>query len=153
MAAIRVLLVDDAPQVRTGLRALLPLLAEADGLALEIAGEASNGAEALRQVAALRPDVVCLDLEMPEMDGLAATAAIKVRWPTTRVVAFSAHGDADVMQQAKVAGVDEFVVKGAALGGLIQALRSMFTGDAGDAENADKQRERKNGTPTCSEKI
>jgi DNA-binding NarL/FixJ family response regulator len=123
MTTIRVLLVDDAPQVRAGLRTLLPLLAEADGLALEIAGEASDGAEALRQVATLRPDVVCLDLEMPKMDGLAATAAIKARWPATRVVAFSVHGDADVVQRARAAGVDEFVVKGAALQGLIRSLR------------------------------
>ncbi len=126
MTAIRVLLVDDAPQVRAGLRALLPLLAEADGLSLEIAGEASNGEEALRQVAALRPNVVCLDLEMPEMDGLAATEAIKARWPATRVVAFSVHGDADVVERARAAGVDEFVVKGAALQGLIHALRDIF---------------------------
>jgi DNA-binding NarL/FixJ family response regulator len=123
MTAIRVLIADDAPQVRAGLRTLLPLLAEADGLALEIVGEACDGQEALRQVEALRPDVVCLDLEMPKMDGLAVTEAIKTRWPATRVVVFSAHGDADVVQRARAAGVDEFIVKGAALQGLIQALR------------------------------
>jgi two-component system response regulator DesR len=67
--------------------------------------------------------MVCLDLEMTGMDGLAATEAIKTRWPATRVVAFSAYGDADVMQRARAAGVDEFIVKGAALDGLIQALR------------------------------
>jgi DNA-binding NarL/FixJ family response regulator len=123
MRAIRVLLVGDAPPVRAGLRTLLPLLAEADGLALEIAGEASDGVEALRQAAAVRPDVVCLDLEMPELDGLAAAKAIKSVWPATRVVAFSVHGDAEVAERARAAGVDAFIVKGAPLQGLIRRLR------------------------------
>lgn len=123
MPAIRVLIVDDAPQVRAGLRTLLPLLAEADGLPLEIVGEACDGQDALAQIEALRPTAVCLDLEMPKMDGLAATRIIKTRWPATRVIAFSAQGGADVEQRARAAGVDEFIVKGAPLGGLIQALR------------------------------
>jgi DNA-binding NarL/FixJ family response regulator len=128
MAAIRVLIVDDAPPVRAGLRTLLPLLAEADGLALVIAGEAGDGATALRQIAALRPDVVCLDLEMPELAGLAAAKAIKAAWPATWMVAFSVHGDADAEGQARAAGVDEFIVKGTPLQGLIRRLREVQLG-------------------------
>ena len=147
MAAIRVLIVDDAPQVRAGLRTLLPLLAEADGETLEIAGEACDGQEALRQVAALRPDVVCLDLEMPGLDGVATTEAIKARWPGTRVVAFSASGEADVIRQAKAAGVDEFIVKGAALDGLIRALRDSGQGESGLAHAKTQRREDMAETP------
>ncbi len=143
MAAIRVLLVDDAPAVRMELRALLPLLAEANGLALEIAGEANDGQEALRQVAALRPDVVCLDLDMPETDGLAAAAAIEARWPATWVIAFSAHGDADTAQRARAAGVDELIVKGAALDGLMARLAKWY-----DDVGREKQTLRRRGVVT-----
>jgi DNA-binding NarL/FixJ family response regulator len=66
--------------------------------------------------------VVCLDLEMPEKAGLVAAKAIKIRWPATRVVAFSARGDADTEERARAAGVDEFIVKGAPLQELIQSL-------------------------------
>jgi len=147
MAAIRVLIVDDAPQVRAGLRKLLPLLAEADGETLEIAGEACDGQEALRQVAALRPDVVCLDLEMPGLDGLDAAGAIKARWPGTRVIAFSAHDNPDAAQQAKAAGMDEFIVKGAALDGLIRALRDSGQGESGLAHAKTQRREDMAETP------
>jgi DNA-binding NarL/FixJ family response regulator len=75
------------------------------------------------------------------MDGLAATEAIKSRWPGTRVVAFSAHGDADVVQRAGAAGVDEFVVKGAALGGLIRALHDIGQGESGLAHAKTPRRE------------
>ncbi len=138
MATIRVLLIDDALSVRAGLRTLLPLLAEADGLVLEIAGEANDGQEAVRQVAILRPDVVCVDLDMPKLDGLAATAAIKAAWPATRVVAFSARSDTTATERARAAGVDEIIIKGNPLQGLIRRLREWTLGTdvPGDSETA-----------------
>jgi len=120
---MRVLIVDDTAQVRQGLRTLLPLAGEAAGLPLEIAGEAGTGREAIVQAAALSPDVVLMDLEMPELDGYAATQAIKAGRFSTRVVALTVHGEPEARQKAQAAGVDAFVEKGAALPLLLQAMR------------------------------
>lgn len=122
MRAIRILIVDDVPEVRQGLRALLPLAGEAAGLALEIVGEAGNGNEAIEQTIALGPDVVLMDIEMPEMDGCAATRVIKTANPSPRVVALTVHGDPATCRKAWEAGVDEFVEKGAAVETLIRAI-------------------------------
>ena len=107
---LRLLIVDDMPCVRRDLRLLLSLSGD-----LEIAGEAANGQEALRQVASLRPDIVLLDLEMPVMDGYSAAYQIKSRWPTCRVVALSMHSYPAARQKATQAGCDDFIEKGATL--------------------------------------
>src|SRR5271166_3666051 len=82
--AIRVLIADDHSVVREGLRMFLRLDPE-----LEVAGEAADGAEALRLARQLRPDVVLMDLLMPVMDGIAATAAIRRELPETEVLALT----------------------------------------------------------------
>jgi NarL family two-component system response regulator LiaR len=123
MKPIRVLIVDDMPQVRQGLRTLLPLAGEAAGLQLEIVGEAGNGNEAIAQATALGPDVVLMDLEMPEMDGYAATQAIKAVRPSTRVIALTVHGDPAARHKAQEAGVDELIEKGSPMPLLMQAIR------------------------------
>jgi DNA-binding NarL/FixJ family response regulator len=122
MRPMRVLIVDDMPQVRQGLRTLLPLAGEATDRPLEIVGEAGTGREAIVQAAALEPDVVLMDLELPELDGYAATQAIKAGRPATRVVALTVHGEPQARQRAQAAGVDAFVDKGAALPLLLQAM-------------------------------
>jgi len=124
MRPIRVLIVDDAPEVRRGLRTLLPLVAEAMALELAIVGEAGDGDEAIAQAIALDADVVLMDLEMPGVDGYAAARAIKARHPSTRVVALTVHGDPAARRQAQQAGVDEFVEKGAPMPVLMQAIRA-----------------------------
>jgi two-component system, NarL family, response regulator LiaR len=83
--AIRVLIVDDHSVVRQGLRMFLSLDPD-----LEVAGEAADGAEAVRLARQLRPDVVLMDLLMPVMDGIAATAAIRRELPDTEVLALQA---------------------------------------------------------------
>lgn len=123
MPQISLLLVDDKAPVRQGLRTLLPLAAQAVDLELAIAGEAANGCEAVEQSLALHPDVVLMDLAMPELDGCAATRAIKARQPAIRVVAFSVHSAPDVVQQAYDAGADAFVEKGAPIDRLLEAIR------------------------------
>jgi DNA-binding NarL/FixJ family response regulator len=120
---IRVLIVDDSPQVREGLRNLLPLAAEAASLRLEIVGEAGNGREAIAETVGRNPDVVLMDLEMPVMDGCAATRVIKESHSSIRVVAMTVHGDPIARQRARQAGVDEYVVKGAPMPELIRAIR------------------------------
>jgi DNA-binding NarL/FixJ family response regulator len=117
MNPMRVLIVDDRPQVRRDLRTLLPLAGD-----IQIAGEAANGQEAIEQAAALQPDVILMDLEMPIVDGYEATRQIKTRQPTCRVIALTIHADEVTRQQANRAGVDEFIEKGAPLSSLIQAV-------------------------------
>jgi DNA-binding NarL/FixJ family response regulator len=122
MTNIRVLIVDDMAQVRHDLRTVLPLAGQAAGLQLEIVGEAGNGQEAIQQVSALQPDVVLMDLEMPVMGGYEATRQIKRRWPSCRVIVLTIHGYEAAQQQAVQAGVDAFIVKGAPVETLVQAI-------------------------------
>ncbi len=117
-ARIRVLVVDDVPHVR---RDLSTLLALSEGI--DVVGEAGDGREAVRQAELLRPDVVLMDLEMPEHDGYAATRDLKARHPASRVIALTVYGDDASRYRAFQAGVDAFVEKGATLAVLLQALR------------------------------
>lgn len=122
MKTTRVLIVDDVPQVRRELRTLLPLLD-----AIEIVGEADNGQSAIELAAALQPDAILIDVEMPILDGLAATRRIKQASPATRIIILSIHNDAAVRAQAQSAGADDFVDKGAPLSALLQAIQTIST--------------------------
>jgi DNA-binding NarL/FixJ family response regulator len=117
MAGRRILIVDDNAEVRRELRTLLPLAGD-----LEIVGEAADGLEAVRLAEALRPHAILLDLQMPVLDGYAAARRIKDRWPACRVVALTVHDDEATRQKARQAGVDVFLVKGAPLGALVEAI-------------------------------
>jgi len=112
-----VLIVDDHAQVRRELRTMLTLVGN-----VQIVGEAADGREAIRQVQALRPDVVVMDLAMPVMDGYEATRHIKTHSPGCRVIALTIHGDEAARQQASQAGVDDFIVKGAPMNSLMHAV-------------------------------
>jgi DNA-binding NarL/FixJ family response regulator len=104
-AGIRVLVADDEPRARQSLRALLTTQPQ-----IRLVAEATNGREALERVAGDHPDVVLLDVRMPELDGLEATRRIKARWPATRVIVHSMYPD--YRAEALAAGADAFVVKG-----------------------------------------
>ena len=117
MVGKRVLVVDDNPKVRQELRTVLALVGD-----VEVLGEAEDGREAIRQVEALRPDVVVMDLEMPVMDGYEATRQIKARCPACQVIALTIHGDEAARQRASQAGVDDFIVKGAPIASLMHAM-------------------------------
>jgi pilus assembly protein CpaE len=112
-----ILIVDDVPQVRRELRTLLPLLDD-----IEIVGEAENGQSAIELAASLQPDVILMDVEMPIVDGLAATRSIRQQCPQCRIVILSIHNDEAVRAQARSAGADDFVDKGAPLAALLQAI-------------------------------
>ena len=103
---IRIVIADDHSVVRQGLRMFLGLDSE-----LEVVGEAANGAEALRMARQLRPDVVLMDLLMPVMDGIAATAAIRSELPDTEVLALTS-----VLEDASVVGA----VRAGAIGYLLK---------------------------------
>jgi two-component system chemotaxis response regulator CheY len=103
--SIRVLIVDDAPFMRKN---LAKIIAE-NGW--EVAGEAGNGREAIEQFAAVQPDVVTMDITMPEMDGIAAVKAIVGANPQARVVMCSAVGQQDMIVEAVRSGAKDFIVK------------------------------------------
>jgi len=119
MTDIRVLIVDDVEQVRQDLCTFLTLSGD-----IEVIGEASNGLEAIRLVEALCPQVVLMDLEMPIMDGYEAARQIKVLRPSCRVIALSIHGGEAERQRAFETRVDDFIVKGAPLETLMEAIRN-----------------------------
>jgi DNA-binding NarL/FixJ family response regulator len=117
MANIRMLIVDDVAQVRQDLRILLALSCD-----VEVVGEASNGLEAISQAEIHQPDVILMDLEMPVLDGYAATRQIKNLNRSCRIVALTVHGYEEARQKALQAGVDAFIVKGEPLEKLVQAI-------------------------------
>ncbi len=115
---IRVLLVDDQSVVRRALRVRFHL--EPD---LEVVGEASTGSDALSLAQALTPDVVLMDIAMPEMDGIEATAALRRVIPQSVVVILSIHDDAQTRERAQAAGAVAFVEKRGATDALLSAIR------------------------------
>ena len=122
---VRVVLVDDQPLVRSGLRVLM-----ADHPELEVVGEAATGAEAVRLVADLDPDVVVMDIRMPGMDGIEATRLITAGPATTRVLVLTTFDEDDHVYGALRAGASGFVVKDMALDDILAAIRVVAAGDA-----------------------
>ena len=122
---MRVLIVDDVAAVREALRLLL-----SDEPGLEVVGEAADGEEALRQAAALRPDLVVIDLDMPHMGGLPAIRAMReLQPPPPHIVAMCVYGADDSLRtRALAAGVDSCVEKGANLADVVAVLRAAVQG-------------------------
>jgi two-component system response regulator NreC len=120
---IRVLLVDDHAVVRTGLHMLLGQ--EED---IEIVGEAGSGREALDSIEPLRPDLVLMDIGLPDMTGIEVTRQIKQRWPEVAVVALTIHEDEEYFFQMLQAGANGYVPKRAAPEELLTALRTAAEG-------------------------
>jgi two-component system response regulator NreC len=115
---IKILLVDDQTVVRWGLRMRFGL--EPDFIVL---GEAGTGVEAIQAAQTLRPDVVVMDVEMPEMDGITATQHLHEMMPHVGVVMLSIHGDTDTRARAEAAGARAFVEKQGADETLLTAIR------------------------------
>jgi DNA-binding NarL/FixJ family response regulator len=124
---IRVLLADDQSLVRAGFRALLA--AQPD---IEVAGEAADGEEALRQVCELRPDVVLMDIRMPRLDGLAATGRITgdERFDQVKVVMLTTFELDEYVFEAIRSGASGFLVKDTEPEELLRAVRAVVVGDA-----------------------
>jgi DNA-binding NarL/FixJ family response regulator len=115
---IRVLLVDDQPVVRRGLRVRFQL--EPD---MQVIGEASTGSEALTLAQILTPDVVLMDIEMLDMDGIEATVALRTVVPQSIVVILSIHTDRQTRMKAQAAGAVAFVEKRGTTDILLAAIR------------------------------
>ena len=127
-ATISIVLVDDQATVRRGLRMRLTI--EAD---VEVVGEAGSGEAALRLVRSLSPDVVLMDVEMPGMDGIDATAALRAAAPQVAVVVLSLYDDARTRARAREAGAAAFVAKHQAKTALLATIRRVVSSiEAGD---------------------
>jgi NarL family two-component system response regulator LiaR len=124
MAKIRVLIVDDHGVVRQGLRTYLELLDD-----IEVIGEAENGLEALGQVRQHRPDVVLMDLVMPEMDGIEATRQICATSPSTRVIVLTSFADDEKVFPAIKAGAAGYLLKDVSPAELANAIRAVQAGE------------------------
>jgi DNA-binding NarL/FixJ family response regulator len=122
---VRVLVADDQKVVRDGLTLLLGLLP-----GVEVIGTAVDGADAVRQAAATEPDVVLMDLSMPNGGGVEATREILRRQPWTRVVVLTAYSDDDSVFAALQAGARGFLTKNASAGEILRALSAVRAGDA-----------------------
>ena len=103
---IRVLIVDDIPETRDHLTKLLGF--EKD---IEVVGAAASGTEAIQMAAGLQPDVVLMDINMPDMDGITATELLSAQVPASAVVMMSVQGEADYLRRSMLAGAREFLVK------------------------------------------
>ena len=124
-AAIRLLIVDDHPVVRNGLSGMFA--GEAD---FEVVGEAADGAEAVRRARALRPDVILMDLRMPEMDGVSAIAALSAAGLPARVLVLTTYDtDGDVLSAIE-AGATGYMLKDAPAADLFKAVRAAANGKA-----------------------
>lgn len=119
---IRVLIVDDIPETRDHLAKLLGF--ETD---IEVVGAASSGREALELAATLNPDVVLMDINMPDMDGIAATERMAAAVPTAAVVMMSVQGEADYLRRSMLAGAREFLVKPFSSDELTASIRQVYT--------------------------
>jgi DNA-binding NarL/FixJ family response regulator len=125
MTRIRILLADDHALVRAGFRSLLETF---EGT--EVVGEASDGDEALRLIAVLRPDVVLIDISMPGLNGLEVTARATVAHPRVRIVMLSMHSDDEYIQRAFRAGASGYLLKNADRPELEMAVRAVARGEA-----------------------
>lgn len=125
MVKVRVLLVDDDPLVRSGLRTILSSAAD-----LEVVGEAGDGAQAEPAVRAHRPDVVLMDIRMPEMDGIAATAALRRLLPPPHVIVLTTFQADEQVLSALRAGADGFLLKDTPPADIVQAVRLVAAGEA-----------------------
>ena len=121
---ISVLIADDHTIVRSGVRLLLE--AETD---IRVVGEALNGREALELAESLQPDVVLMDITMPEMDGLEATKEIKTRFPQINVLVLTMHRSDEYFFEMLKAGASGYILKGAKTSELIDAVRIVQQGE------------------------
>lgn len=124
MKRIRILLADDHAVVRQGFKMIL-----AEQPDMEIVGEAGNGREALALAESLKPDIVVMDVAMPELNGIEATRRMGESVPHARVVALSMHKDSVYVREILRAGARGYLLKDSVAGDLVSAVRSVARGE------------------------
>jgi NarL family two-component system response regulator LiaR len=122
---IRVMLVDDHTMVRRGLATFLMVFDD-----LKLVGEAENGAEAIRRCAEVQPDVILMDMVMPEMDGVTATRAIRQQFPKVQIIALTSFKEGDLVKNALEAGAIGYLLKDVTVDDLAWAIRAANSGRA-----------------------
>jgi DNA-binding NarL/FixJ family response regulator len=120
---IRIILVDDHPVVRQGLRKILSTFEQ-----IAIEGEAGSGREAIELARELRPDVVVMDISMPEMSGIEATSILRRDLPEIKVLALSMHENASYVKQALRAGARGYILKDSTPKDLVEAISNVDSG-------------------------
>lgn len=128
---IRVMIVDDHPLAQAGARHFLNALPD-----MELVGEASGGHEAVELCARVQPDVVLMDVAMPELDGVATTQLLKGRFPAVKVLMLTSFSEGDLVQRAMKAGASGFLLKNATGLELAGAIRAAFAGRTAMAPEA-----------------
>ena len=122
---IGVLIADDHPMVRRGLHSLLSTLP-----GIDVVGEAGNGHEVLRQAASVRPDVVVMDLRMPDLDGVETTRRLTRDHPSVAVLVLTMFDEDALISEALGAGARGYLLKGAEQNEIERAIRAVAAGDA-----------------------
>jgi NarL family two-component system response regulator LiaR len=122
---IKVMIVDDHQVVRDGLRTYLELNDD-----IQVIGEASDGKQAVQLAGQLKPDVILMDLVMPDLDGIAATAEIKSLGIGSRVIALTSFADDDKVFPAIQAGASSYLLKDISREGLAESIRAVYRGEA-----------------------
>jgi two-component system, NarL family, response regulator LiaR len=122
---IRVMLVDDHTMVRRGLATFLKVFND-----LQLAGEAESGAAAIQLCAEILPDVVLMDMAMPDMDGATATRAIRQQFPQVRVIVLTSFKEGDMVKNALEAGAIGYLLKDVSADELARAIRAAHSGQA-----------------------
>jgi two-component system response regulator NreC len=120
----KILIADDHAIVRAGLRALIHAETE-----MELVGEASGGYETIELVEKNQPDVLVLDLSMPDLDGIAVTRSLKAKFPGLRILILTLHEDKALLKEAIKAGAAGYILKRAAESELVSAIRTILRGD------------------------
>lgn len=128
---MKLLLADDQTEFRQSLR---DLLQSEDSM--EVVGEASDGAEAIQRALELRPDIVLMDIRMPGVDGIAATAAIRKEWPQALILVLTTFDEDDLIHRAMRAGAAGYVLKGVPLEDLLAIFRLATRGYVAVARGA-----------------
>ncbi len=134
MAKIRLMIVDDHEIVRLGMRALFEL--ESD---ITVVGEAGNGAEAVAKVGVLDPQVILMDVRMPNMNGVEACRDIKSTYPHVYVLMITSHDDAKAAEDSILAGASGYLIKNSSRAELLRAVRLVSTGQSLVDPNSAKQ--------------
>lgn len=124
LTPLRILLADDHAILRAGLRLLL-----SNEPGWEVVDEAENGAEALAKATQLQPDVLLLDINMPQVDGLSVIPALRVAAPATRILVLTMHDDGSYLTQAIQSGAAGYVLKKAVDTELLMAIRAVMRGE------------------------
>lgn len=120
---IRVIIADDHDMLRSGLSVFVETCQD-----IELVGEAANGSEAIQLCSQVQPDVILMDLLMPEMDGITATRLIRQQFPDVKVIALTSYTDEALVQAALNAGAISYLLKSISIDALADAIRDAYAG-------------------------